>query len=143
MESKQRIPIRDDLFTAPLESEEAVRLAGSQCLNCGEVFLGKRTVCENCSAQQMGPMAFSRHGTLWGYTVVRHEPPTGYKVPGPFKPYGLGLVELPEGLRVMAPLDGEIERLRIGMKMELVVYALYTKEPGQEVLAFKFKVGDA
>ncbi len=87
----------------------------------------------------MEPIVFSRQGTLWSYTVVRHEPPAGYKAPGPFKPYGLGLVELPEGLRILAPLEGEVEKLHIGMKLELVVYPLYTNEADQEIVAFRFK----
>ena len=139
MDTPQRVPIRADLFRVPLESAEAIQLLGSRCLKCGEVFLGKRSVCENCSAQQMESLALGRQGTLWSYTVVRHEPPAGFRGAGPFEPYGLGLVELPEGIRILSPLDGEVDLLRIGLQMELEVYPLYTNDQRQEVMAFKFK----
>lgn len=139
MEVHKRIPIKKGFFTTPLWPDEAISLAGSKCLNCGEVFLGKRNFCENCSSQTIGSIPFSQEGVLWGYTIIRHEPPPGYKVPGPFKPYGVGLVELPEGIRVMSPIDCDIDRLKIGMKLESVVYSLYENEAGEEVMAFKFK----
>ena len=41
-------------------------------------------------------------------------PPGAYKGPEPFVPFALGLVELPEGLRVMSPLEGDIDALKIG-----------------------------
>jgi hypothetical protein len=139
MEVKQRRPIKDGLLTMPLSPEEAVTLAGTRCRACGEVFLGRRICCENCSAQDMELLAFSRQGTLWSFTIVRHPPPAGYKVPGEFKPFGLGLVELPEGIRVLAPLDCSFDEIAIGMRLNTVVYPLYENDEGQEVMAFKFR----
>jgi hypothetical protein len=133
------VAIKPDLLSPPLQTGQPARLAGSQCQRCGEVFLGKRSGCENCAGQEMAGITFSRQGTLWSYTVVRHEPPTGYKVPGAFQPYLVGMVELPEGLRLLSPIECEIERASIGMQLELVVYPLYLNEQGQEVLAFKFR----
>ena len=136
---KKRVPIKEGLLTTPLSSAEAVRLAGSKCNSCGEVFFGKRNSCENCSNQSMTPIPFSKRGKLWSFTVIRHQPPAGYKVPGPFKPFGLGLVELPEGIRVLSPIDCDPARLRVGMELESEVYPLYENEEGSEVMAFKFK----
>jgi len=58
----------------------------------------------------------------------------------PYSPYGIGLVELPEGIRVLGMLTGgDIEDIRIGMDVELVVEKLYENEQGDEVITYKFK----
>lgn len=136
---KRRIPVREDLFTMPLTPAEQVSLAGSKCCTCGEVSLGKQSSCPNCSGNNMEEIALSRRGKLWSYTVIRHRPPGAYKGPDPFVSFGLGLVELPEGIRVVSPIDAEVDLLNIGMGLELEVYKLYQDEEGNEVMAFKFK----
>ena len=137
--SKQ-IPIREDFFTAPLWPVEGVRLKGSKCQSCGEVFLGKAVSCQSCFGEEMGEVVFSDRGTLWTYTIITSKPPGDYKGPEPFEPFGLGLVELPEGIRVLSPLTGcDVGDLKIGMKLGLVVEKLYEDEEGREVLSYKFK----
>jgi uncharacterized OB-fold protein len=84
-------------------------------------------------------MPLSKKGKLWTYTVIRHKPPGDYKGPDPFVPFGLGLVELPEGIRVMAPLQADPEKIKVGMELELEVYPLYTDENKNEVMAFRFR----
>lgn len=136
----KRIPAKEDLFTMPLSPLEQVRLKGSKCQACGEVFLGKRLTCENCAGSDLEEIALSKRGKLWSYTVIRARPPGDYKGPEPFVPFGLGLVELPEGLRIISPLtDCDIDDLKIGMELELVVAKLYEDADGNEVIAFKFK----
>ena len=139
MEGKKKVPIKEGLFTSPLDPLEAVRLAGSRCRSCGEVFLGKRVFCENCSRDGMEDLPLSQRGKLWSYTVIRHQPPPGYKGPDPFVPYGLGLVELPEGIRVLSPIDCELNKIKIGMELKSKIYKLYENEEGNEVIAFTFQ----
>jgi hypothetical protein len=136
---KKRIPIREDLFTTPLSSLDQVRLMGGRCRNCDEVSFGKRSYCPNCGGEDIEDLALKKRGKLWSYTIIRHKPPGDYKGPDPFVPYGLGLVELPEGIRVVSPIDGDINAIRIGMDLELVVYPLYEDPESNEVVAFKFK----
>ncbi len=135
-----KIPIKDDLLTKPLEPVDKVRLAGSICGDCGEAFLGKLVGCENCGSQNMESAALSDEGKLYTFTVL-HSPLRGdYKGPrDPFVPLGIGLVELPEGCRIIAPLTvNDPTLLKIDMPMRLVVDTLYTDTKGNEVLSFKF-----
>lgn len=133
------VPIRPDIFTEPLSPSEAVRLKGSRCRACGEVFLGQALTCRNCGEADFKEVTFSRTGKLWTYTVVRQRPPGDHKRGEPFSPFGLGLVELPEGIRVLSPLSGvESNDLRIGMDLQLVVDRLFTDDRGNEVHAFSF-----
>ena len=137
MEESKRVSIEEGFFASLHGSEADIRLAGTRCTSCGEVFLGRRVVCENCSSMKIETVSFSKGGVLWSYTVIRHPPPPGYQVPGPFKPYVVGLVELPEGIRVMSPIDCDIDQVQIGMKLEAAVYPLYQRD-GADVMAFKF-----
>ncbi len=138
MEGK-RVPIREGLLTAPLAAPEKVTLMGSKCGKCGEVGLGQRLQCGSCGATRLEGIPLSRKGKLWTYTVIRHKPPGDYKGPDPFVPFGLGLVELPEGIRVLSPIQADPEKIKVGMELELEVYPLYTDENKNEVMAFRFR----
>jgi uncharacterized OB-fold protein len=136
-----RVPILEGLLTTPLSSLEEVRLLGSHCTSCGETTLGSKTICLNCGSDTVRDIALSRRGVLWTYTVVRFRPPGDYRGPEPFVPFGLGLVELPDGLRVMAPIVCDIDRLQIGMKLDFHPY-LRRDETGTQMVAFAFKPAD-
>lgn len=132
-----RIPIREGLLSASLDDLERVRLMGSRCRDCGETTLGTNRVCPNCGKSGPEPLSLSRRGVLWTYTVVHHRPPGDYRGPEPFVPFALGLVELPEGLRVLAPIAGDPAAVRIGMPLEFRA-ALRPGSAGPEVVVFAF-----
>jgi uncharacterized OB-fold protein len=83
-------------------------------------------------------LPLSDRGTLWTHTVVRHRPPGNYRGPDPFVPFGVGLVELPEGLRVMTPLDGETDDIRIGLPVRFAPYV--REDDDHDVVAFSFAI---
>ncbi len=78
---------------------------------------------------------------LWTYTIVRHRPPGDYRGPEPFEPFGLGLVELPEGVRVMSPIRCVPGALTIGMSLTFVPYVRVDPD-GAEVVVFAFEPFD-
>lgn len=118
-----RKPIREDLLTGPLDDLGQVRLCGGRCKDCGEATLGLSELCPNCGGADVAPITFSGRGSVWTYTVVRYRPPGDYKGPEPFVPFALGLIELPEGLRVLAPIGGDPEAVKIGMPVQFHPYA--------------------
>lgn len=134
-----RIPIREGLLSLPLSDLQQVRLMGSCCSACNETALGSHhTVCPNCGLTGLATLPLGAVGTLWTYTVVRHRPPGNYKGPDPFVPFGLGLVELPEGVRVLAPLQCPLEQLRIGLPLQFHAFAR-SGQNNPEVVEFAFK----
>ena len=135
------VPVREGLLTRPLSPLEQVRIIGSKCKNCGEVMLGEVASCANCACQETEVIPLSKRGRLWTYTIIRHRPPGKYRGPDPFVPFAEGLVELPEGIRVLSVLDCPFDKLEIGMTLELVVHRLYQNEQGNDVIAFKFRQG--
>jgi uncharacterized OB-fold protein len=70
--------------------------------------------------------------------VIRNRPPGDYRGPDPFVPFGEGLVELPDGIRVLSPLAGDVDKFVIGMKMKFEAYKLYQNAGGADVIAFRF-----
>lgn len=137
-----RISVRDGLLSASLDDLGGVRLMGSRCERCHEVTLGVNRVCPNCGGEQIKAVPLSREGKLWTYTVVRYKPPGNYRGPEPFVPFAMGLVELPEGLRVLAPLEGEPEQFKIGMPLQFRAFVRSAQE-SPEVVSFAFApVGD-
>lgn len=131
-----RVPVREGLLSGPLSDLGKVRLTGCKCTSCGETSFGSRAVCPNCGCDTVRDVALSDRGVLWTYTVVRHRPPGNYKGPEPFVPFGLGLVEVPEGVRILAPIDCDIDKLKIGLALRFKPYV--RKDEGREVVAFTF-----
>lgn len=137
---KRQIPALDGFFTWP--SDEPA-LVGSRCKSCGQYFFPKFVVmhdpgCED--RQQVEEVLLSRKGKLWSYTIIHYQPPPPFRCMEPFKPYGLGVVELPEGIRVMGQITGcELEKLEAGMDVELVVDKQYEDQQGNDYMTWKFR----
>lgn len=72
------------------------------------------------AANGFDAVPLQRTGTLWSWTVQNFEPKSPYSGVKPFKPYGVGYVELPGEVIVETRLT-QTENLRIGMAMELVI----------------------
>jgi len=136
----QQVPIAEGLFTWP-SSHPA--LLASRCTACGIASFPAAQSCMACSGQEVSVEELPRRGTLWTWTVQRFMPKTPYlsdETPETFKPYGVGYVELPGGVRVEGRLtESDPDKLRIGMAME-VVFAPYRRDAnGDEVIGFFFR----
>ena len=135
---KSEIQAREGLFDW---SEDGPYLLGSRCRQCGEVIFPTNPFCPQCCEETTEVIRLSRCGALYSFTIQRFKPPPPYRGPDPFVPYGVGIVELPEGVRVTAVLEeSNPERLKVGMQMETVVKVRYENDDGNEVLGYGFKV---
>ncbi len=52
-----RVPLDERLFLGTLSDLKQVKLRGTKCLACGEVFFGKYVACENCGSANMKEVA--------------------------------------------------------------------------------------
>ena len=136
-DSKQ-VPIAEGLFTWPAEEP---RLIGSKCGSCGEVTFPAQDACPACPADGSETLELSSRGRLWTWTVQNFVPPIPYAGdPAEFTPYGVGYIELPEGVRVESRLtENDPERLKIGMEMELVIERFKDDGDGGEMMTFAFR----
>lgn len=128
------------LFT---EVDGERRLAGSRCEQCREITFPASAACAACGSDQTQPLALSTRGTLWNFTTQGFAPKAPYIGPADpetFEPYGLGYVELPEGVIVQTLLtEADPARLSIGMTMELVEWKLDVPSTGGHVVTYAFK----
>jgi uncharacterized OB-fold protein len=133
-------PIGEGLFTWPAEDPA---LLCSRCQNCGRAAFPAQSSCAACCSTDVAVEELPRRGTLWTWTVQRFMPKTPYnsgETQETFKPYGVGYVELPGGVRVEGRLtESDPEKLRIGMDMEVVFYPFRTESDGTRVINFAFR----
>jgi uncharacterized protein len=133
----KRILIDEGLFTIPKSPAEEPHLIGSKCRNCGEVVFPRQRGCPNCCSENVEEIPMGPKGKLYSFTNVNRAVPEGYKGP---VPYGVGLVDLPEGARIFAPLtESDPGKLKVGMDLTLIVGKLFEDAEGNEVIGFKFK----
>lgn len=116
-------------------------LLGSRCKGCATLYFPRSLGCRNprCPHKQIEDASFGQSGTLYSHTVQAYRPPPLFRM-DPWGPYPIGLIDLPEGLRVMAMITGcTPPELRIGMPMTLSTKALFVDEQGCEVLTYAYR----
>jgi uncharacterized OB-fold protein len=135
---KVRVPIEPGFFTVPDDPAASPRLLGSRCAACDEHFFPRRQVCARCLVEGTQDVELSPRGTLYTWTYV-HFPLFGSKRADHAGGYGVGQVDLPEGPRVQAVLQGGPCDFRIGMEMELGLETLRENQNGEEVVIHRFR----
>lgn len=107
--------------TVSAAGTEGPPLRGSRCPGCGNVAFPVATRCQRCGRADVVPVDLARRGTVWAHTVQRFAPKSPPYVPPAegFQPFAVGYVELPDGVRVEAILDGHHDRLA-GAEVTLV-----------------------
>jgi uncharacterized OB-fold protein len=146
MSYARRVPptaFPDDVFTWPSDEPQ---LIGSRCLHCSAVTFPQQGSCPRCGSVDMAEHLLPRRGTLWTFTTQEFLPKEPYasgETQETFQPYGVGLVQLGEEVRVEARLT-EVDPavLRIGMEMELDVVPFRVDADGTEVVTYAFRPAD-
>lgn len=123
------VPVREGLY----DEVDGGRLIANQCKSCGMIYFPKAAFCFDCMEEEMTDRVLGRRGILYSYAVGRMAS-THFK-----PPYAIGLIDLPEGIRVFAPLEtAPDDTYRIGMEMEVFIDELW-REEGKAVMGYKFR----
>src|SRR6202043_2270836 len=115
------------------------QLIGSRCRACGtECFPPRAGPCPNpAGARSEGErVPLSLTGTIWSYTNACYQPPEPYISPDPFECFAIAAVELyRQRMIVLGQVVAGIgvERLRIGMRMQVVLETLYADPQSERV----------
>lgn len=126
----KRVSIREGIFR---EDEGVGKLLANQCTSCGQIFFPKVDFCFSCLKKEMKEFVLGPRGKLYSYTIGRL--PAARFSP----PYFVGMVDMPEGVRIFAPLKiKEDQDVKIGMDMEVVIEELWEEEDKQ-IIGYKFK----
>lgn len=96
------------------EGARAGKLLVQRCTSCGTLRHPPLPACGRCRSFEWDTVEASGRGTLYSFVVVHHP-----QVPAFDYPLAIGLVELEEGTRLVANLEGQPESgWRIGMGVE-------------------------
>jgi uncharacterized OB-fold protein len=112
-----RIPADADLFEfrEPSAERGAVRVLASYSKAADKYFWPRRRRCP-LTATPVDEVALEARGTLWAWSYA-HLPWPGLASPSGLDGYGVGLIDLPEGPRVLGVLIGAQGDWEIGDEM--------------------------
>lgn len=87
------------------------------CADCGQDVFYTRALCPNCWSEKLEERIASGGGTVYSFTVQRRP---GTPAFADQVPYALVLVDLDEGVRVLADItDCAAEDIRVGMPVRM------------------------
>ena len=114
-------PFNDISYERFLSKE---KLMGSRCRKCGAFFVPPRTICIKCYSTEMEWIEMKGKGKLAAFTCIAIGPPFMAKEGYDRKhPYVSGVVELEEGVKVVARIEGvdgkKPETIRIGTPLQV------------------------
>lgn len=132
---KKMVPLKGGLFRLPDSRDGRPVLIGSRCPTCGTHFFPKRAVCLNCYREGLGDADLSGRGKLLTYTVARQTPP-GSLIEAP---YIIAVVELPETVAVESVLRADLDAVKVGMDVEIVLARMKEDDEGNDVMSFMFE----
>jgi uncharacterized OB-fold protein len=114
------------------------KLLGMHCKSCNAKFFPVNTMCLFCLSESVEKIPLSTEGNLYSYSFI-HIAPKQWKVP-----YGIGYVDLPEGVRIFGKLeDTEPAHWKVDAKVYIQVKecAKIEGQPTQYQYFFKSSKG--
>jgi len=117
----EEMPFNDISYERFLNDE---KLMGSRCRKCGMLFVPPRCICIKCYDTDMEWVDMKGKGKLAAFTCIAIGPPLMIKEGYDRKhPYVSGVVELEEGARVVARIEGvdgsKPETIKIGTPLQV------------------------
>lgn len=123
-------PPRVTAFNRPFWTGlERGSLTTTECRSCGHKTFPPKIMCPECWSEDVHWVTLEGTGWLRSFTEV-------WVAPNPFRhqaPYTLGLVDLKDGVRLLARIDSAYEDLTPDQAVRLVVH------PGDPVPLFSFR----
>jgi len=117
------LPFSDVSYNKYIAEE---KLMGSRCRGCGALFTPPRSICPVCFGSAMEWVTMEGKGKLAAFTCIFIAPPSmtaqGY---GRNRPYCVGVVELVEGPRVAARIEGVDASNPLSIKVGMAVRAIF------------------
>ncbi len=131
-------PISDISFRQFLNED---KLMGSKCKKCGTLYAPPRPVCIKCHSQEMEWVELQGKGKLAAFTIIAVGPP--YMIAEGYDrqhPYVTGVVQLADGVRVDARIEGvdasKPEAIKIGLPLKVKFLHRGEGEKAKTVLIF-------
>ena len=133
-------PIAPEISTWPADD---FQLIGARCRRCGDTTFPAQTICQKCTSQDIEEVLLPRRGTVVAWTTQSFrpaEPYIGRETTQDFVPFGVGLVQLGDVVRVEGRLTvADPELIVSGMEVELTMVPFTTDDDGTEILTYAFQ----
>jgi uncharacterized OB-fold protein len=118
------------------------KIMGSKCKKCGALSLPPRPICVSCFGSEMEWMQFRGNGKLAAFTSIAVVPsPLAREGFGRNNPYVVGVVELPEGVNIVARITGvdakKPDQIKVGMPLKVEFLKRGEGTDGRTILAFR------
>ncbi len=121
-----------DIFVVPADGSKPY-LKGYRCRKCGRLEFPKPPQCPACWSEEFVQERLSEKGTLYSYTDVF----VGQQ--DMELPYIICYIDLPQGIRICAQLDGEVGSFGCGEEVEVCEGVIRTNPEGLPVRSYKFR----
>lgn len=131
-----RRPLEAGYFTMP-DGDEPSRLIGSYSPAADKYFFPRRRRCP-LTAGPVEDVLLSPTGELYAWTFVESAWMGKTRFGSAGDGYGVGQVDLPEGVRIQTVLRGAMGDWDIGMPMQLEIYPVMTDADGTELCSYQF-----
>src|SRR5215469_15432495 len=121
--------------------DENPQLIGSRCGDCAATTFPVQQRCPRCSGAAMTELLLPRRGTLVAWTTQGFPPGPPYAglTGAAFTPFGVGLVQLGNVIRVEGRLtESDPAKLKFGMDVELTMVPFTSDDEGNEIVTFAF-----
>lgn len=125
-------PVEEGYFTIHSEADGGPRLIGSFSPKADAYFYPCRRICP-ISFGPVEDRELSPVGTLYSWTYVYGQ--DGTEAGG----YGVGQVDLPEGIRVQGMLRGDIGDWEIGNMVRVALAVVAKDDDGAELVTYCFE----
>jgi len=133
----KRVPVEPDYFRIPDDPDEPPVLRGSYSAAAETYLWPPRKRCP-ITFQPVDERELSTEGELYSWTFVQM-PWLGSQQRDAGGGFGAGQVDLPEGVRIQALLDGAQGDWEIGQRMRLTLRKLGEDDEGNEVCTVAFR----
>lgn len=128
-----------DVFTWPSDTPQ---LIGGRCGACAAVCFPTQSRCPRCGTAGLTDELLPTSGRLVSFTTQAFPPIAGFagdETGRNFTPFGVGLVQLGEVVRVEARLtEADPSKLDFDMPVELSIVPFYVDADGVEIMTFAF-----
>ena len=99
------------------EAARQHQLALQHCRACNRLIFYPRYACPHCFSQELGWRPASGRGTVYSYTVVKSNAPSGFIAD---MPYVVAVIRLEEGVRMLSNIvECDLEQLRCDMPVQV------------------------
>ena len=106
------------------EIPQRYRMEAGRCASCKTVAFPAKRICACCKGDRIDPFPLPDEGKLVTWTVI-HSAPENFDVQ---TPYAIGIVELPDNIRVMAQIvDCDPAELKRGQRVRRMLRRISTE----------------